>query len=60
MTRDSKGMVCIVVTFFISIGAWLAYMTHIEWVIAHMYPVALGYAALMAGVLYAGAKWINK
>ena len=40
-------------------GAWLAYMAHVRWVNAHMFPVAMGYAALFIVILYFGTKWIG-
>lgn len=60
MTRDNRGMTCIVATFFVSSGAWLAYVAHARWVNAHIYPVAVGYALLIIGILYFGTKWIGK
>jgi len=59
MTRDARATTMIVGTFFVSVAAWLAYVAHVRWVNAHMFPVAAGYSALMIGILFAGAKWIG-
>ena len=59
MTRDARATTMIVGTFFVSVAAWLAYVAHVRWVNAHMFPVAMGYAALFIVILYFGTKWIG-
>ena len=52
-------MTMIVGTFFVSVAAWLAYVAHVRWVNAHMFPMVTAYTLLMLGILYLGWKWIG-